>query len=44
MLKHIFGLSRGDKNAKLYRLKIIEIMQNKDLKNNRPELQKLLVN
>jgi tRNA-dihydrouridine synthase len=44
MLKHIFGLSRGDKNAKLYRLKIIEIMQNKDLKNNRSELQKLLVN
>jgi tRNA-dihydrouridine synthase A len=32
MMKHLFGLSRGDKYAKTFRIKIIEIMKNNSLK------------
>ncbi len=43
MMKHLFGLSRGDKNAKSFRIKIIEIIKNNNLKNHKKELEQLLV-
>ena len=43
MMKHLFGLSRGDKYAKTFRIKIIEIMKNNSLKGHREDLEKLLV-
>ena len=43
MLKHLFGLSRGDKNAKIFRLKIIEAMRNNKIKDYRNDLEELLV-
>ena len=43
MMKHLFGLSRGDKYAKTFRIKIIEIMKNNSLKGHKENLEKLLV-
>ena len=43
MMKHLFGLSRGDKYAKTFRTKILEIIKNNNLKNNKKELEELLV-
>ena len=43
MMKHLFGLSRGDKYAKTFRIKIIEIMKNNSLKGHKEDLEKLLV-
>jgi len=43
MLKHLFGLSRGDKNAKTFRIKILETIKNNSLDKNRKELEDLLV-
>ena len=43
MMKHLFGLSRGDKYAKSFRIKILEIIKQKSLKGHKKELQDLLV-
>ena len=43
MMKHLFGLSRGDKYAKTFRIKIIEIMKNNSLKGHKEDLEELLV-
>jgi len=43
MMKHLFGLSKGDKYAKAFRIKILEIIKNNNLKNNKKELEELLV-
>ena len=43
MLKHLFGLSKGDKNAKNFRLKIIEAMKNNEVTSVRNDLEDLLV-
>ena len=43
MMKHLFGLSRGDKYAKSFRIKILEIIKQKTLKGHKKELQDLLV-
>ena len=43
MLKHLFGLSRGDKNAKIFRLKIIEAMKENTIEPFRDDLNNLLV-
>ena len=43
MMKHLFGLSRGDKYAKSFRIKILEIIKQKSLKGRKKELQDLLV-
>ena len=43
MMKHLFGLSRGDKYAKTFRIKIIEIMKNNSLKGHKEDLENLLV-
>ena len=42
MMKHLFGLSRGDKFAKTFRLKILEVIKNGELKNQRKDLEDLL--
>ena len=44
MMKHLFGLSRGDKNAKSFRIKILEIIKNNTLEGYKKDLEKLLVN
>ena len=43
MLIHLFGLSRGDKNAKIFRLKIIEAMKENTIEPFRDDLNNLLV-
>ena len=43
MMKHLFGLSRGDKYAKSFRIKIIEIIKDNSLENHKNELEDLLV-
>ena len=43
MMKHLFGLSKGDKYAKSFRLKILEIIKENNLKNHKNELEELLV-
>ena len=43
MMKHLFGLSRGDKYAKSFRLKILEIIKENNLENHKNELEELLV-
>ncbi len=42
MMKHLFGLSRGDKFAKSFRLKILEVIKNESLHPHRKELEDLL--
>ena len=44
MMKHLFGLSRGDKNAKSFRIKILEIIENNTLDGYKKDLEELLVN
>ena len=43
MMKHLFGLSRGDKYAKSFRIKILEIIKNNSIKEHKKELEELLV-
>ncbi len=43
MMKHLFGLSRGDKHAKLFRIKILEIIKQNSLENHKEELEDLLI-
>ena len=43
MMRHLFGLSKGDKNAKSFRIKILEIIKNNNLDNHKKELEELLV-
>ena len=43
MMKHLFGLSRGDKYAKLFRIKILEIIKQNSLENHKKELEDLLI-
>jgi len=44
MMKHLFGLSRGDKYAKSFRIKILEIIKSNCLTiDNKKDLEKLLV-
>ncbi|MDC1377086.1 tRNA dihydrouridine(20/20a) synthase DusA [Gammaproteobacteria bacterium] len=42
MMKHLFGLSRGDKFAKIFRLKILEIIRLGEIKSQRKDLEDLL--
>ena len=44
MMKHLFGLSRGDKNAKSFRIKILEAIKNNTLEGYKKDLEELLVN
>ena len=44
MMKHLFGLSRGDKNAKSFRIKILEAIKNNTLDGYKKDLEELLVN
>ena len=44
MMTHLFGLSRGDKNAKSFRIKILEAIKNNTLDGYRKDLEELLVN
>ena len=44
MMKHLFGLSRGDKNAKSFRIKILESIKNNTLDGYKKDLEELLVN
>ena len=43
MMKHLFGLSRGDKFAKTFRIKILEVIKNESLGQHRKELEDLLI-
>lgn len=42
MLKHLFGLSKGDKNAKLFRKRVHQIMLDGKLNESRDELVELI--
>lgn len=43
MMKHLFGLSRGDKFAKTFRIKILEVIKKESLGKYRKELEDLLI-
>ena len=43
MMKHLFGLSKGDKHAKSFRIKILEVIKDKQLQKHKKDLEKLLV-
>ena len=43
MMKHLFGLSRGDKFAKTFRIKILEVIKKESLDQHRKELEDLLI-
>ena len=43
MMKHLFGLSRGDKFAKIFRIKILEVIKKESLGQHRKELEDLLI-
>ena len=43
MMKHLFGLSRGDKFAKTFRTKILEVIKKESLGQHRKELEDLLI-
>ena len=43
MMKHLFGLSRGDKFAKTFRIKILEVIKKESLGEHRKELEDLLI-
>ena len=43
MMKHLFGLSRGDKFAKTFRIKILEVIKKESLGQHRKELEDLLI-
>ena len=42
MMKHLFGLSRGDKYAKTFRIKILEVIKKESIGAHRQELEDLL--
>ena len=42
MMKHLFGLSRGDKYAKTFRIKILEVIKKESIGPHRQELEDLL--
>ena len=44
MMKHLFGLSRGDKYAKTFRIKILEVIKDKELQKHKKDLEELLIN
>jgi len=43
MMKHLFGLSRGDKYAKTFRIKILEVIKDKELQKHKKDLEELLI-
>ena len=43
MMKHLFGLSRGDKYAKSFRIKVLEIIKKNSLEDHKKDLEDLLV-
>ena len=43
MMKHLFGLSRGDKFAKTFRIKILEVIKKESINKHRKELEDLLI-
>ena len=43
MMKHLFGLSKGDKHAKSFRIKILEVIKDKQLQKHKKDLEELLV-
>ena len=43
MMKHLFGLSRGDKYAKSFRIKVLEIIKKNSLEDYKKDLEDLLV-
>ena len=43
MMKHLFGLSRGDKYAKNFRIKILEVIKDKQLQKHKKDLEELLI-
>jgi tRNA-dihydrouridine synthase A len=43
MMKHLFGLSRGDIFAKTFRIKILEVIKKESLGQHRKELEDLLI-
>ena len=43
MMKHLFGLSRGDKYAKSFRIKVLEVIKKNSLKGYKKNLEDLLV-
>ena len=43
MMKHLFGLSRGDKYAKSFRIKVLEVIEKNSLKGYKKNLEDLLV-
>ena len=43
MMKHLFGLSRGDKHAKTFRIKILEVIKDKQLQKHKKDLEELLI-
>ena len=43
MMKHLFGLSKGDKHAKTFRIKILEVIKDKQLQKHKKDLEELLV-
>ena len=38
MLKHVFGLKKGEKDAKRFRVKVAEVMRSPSLVENKDEL------
>ena len=42
-MKHLFGLSRGDKYAKTFRIKILEVIKDKELQKHKKDLEELLI-
>ena len=42
MMKHLFGLSSGDKYVKTFRIKILEVMKKESLQAHRQDLEDLL--
>ena len=43
MMKHLFGLSKGDRHAKSFRIKILEVIKDKQLQKHKKDLEELLV-
>ena len=44
MLKHMFGLSKGDKHAKTFRRLVLEAIKVKDISPYHTDLRSLLIN
>ena len=43
MMKHLYGLSRGDKYAKAFRIKILEVIKDNKLQKHKKDLEELLI-